>query len=624
MELTRATGAVLRRVYLVILGALLIGALAYFWSMRQPTRYTANAQVVVALTNLASPETASAARVANAASLAQQYIANPLPSSVLDQIHEAIPGRTPAQIKAEVSFTLVAGQPLITITALDRDSATAQALANSASIAFAGYYSQQEFNARATITQQVSDLQAQFKQSAAQIKDLQQAIAAAKAQGADTTALQTQLTALQNQQASVTSQLTAAQAQADAPLPVLWLAQSARPAAQVSVNIPLNTGFGVAAGLLAGMGLALLLDLMDGIVRTPIDTSRFAALTTLATMRDIPSDDDEPALLAPQQYFSVFNSYQELAQSLLFLNATRRVETLMVAPADNVPNDDLVGIYLAITYALSGERTLLIDANWDSPSLEKRFGLPPETRGGLFTSVLAMTRDAAHIYDAIQPTEIPGLYVLLVGPQPPNPDDVMQPAPVDHFFTRLESQFSQIVVLAPAGLLSPAGRQLAERMDGTLVVAHAGSTVGGELAGLARSLRRMNCYLVGAALVGDEVAAKSMLPAPSQPAPAVPIVPAAVTGALNSAHSRTEQWTGSFEAITGMFPAVNLPAQSASGYSPQPISGPAPAPVPRQAPAPVPLSGQPMPGHTPLWPGPAHSEGSPPSTMDQQTGQSRP
>ena len=49
MELTRASGALARRVYLLALGALIMGALVYVWAVRQPATYQAKAQVVVTL-----------------------------------------------------------------------------------------------------------------------------------------------------------------------------------------------------------------------------------------------------------------------------------------------------------------------------------------------------------------------------------------------------------------------------------------------------------------------------------------------------------------------------------------------------------------------------------------------
>jgi Mrp family chromosome partitioning ATPase len=163
---------------------------------------------------------------------------------------------------------------------------------------------------------------------------------------------------------------------------------------------------------------------------------------------------------------------------------------------------DLVGSHLAITYALAGARTLVVDANWEEPTLEARFGLPLAERG-FFTSLVDVGQNLRAPLDAIVSTPIPDLYALPVGPIPPNIDDLLLSSLPDQLLAALTASFQQIVVLAPAELHTDAAQQLIGRMHGALVVAHTGSTTGQQLADTAQSLRRAHCYLAGAVLVSE-------------------------------------------------------------------------------------------------------------------------
>ncbi|MGH2515073.1 MAG: hypothetical protein ACRDHP_05400, partial [Ktedonobacterales bacterium] len=473
--------------------------------------------------------------------LARQYATQALPEVVVDGIHQAIPARTPESIRSELTVSAVAGQSLIDISARDASPTVALDMSNSAALAFVNYYAQQSFAAEAALAKQETALQTQLQQVNGKIGATQTALAAAKAQGSDTTALQQQLASLQAQQSQVSQQLATVTKQRGALLADFWVASQATEAQRLTADPKVNAVFGAVAGLFAGICAALLLDLLDGIVRRPSDTMRFAGLSTLESVRAVSGDEDLPAPVRQEEYATVAGSYEALRRSLTFLGATRSLQMLLVAPADASSGMDQVGVNLAITCALAGVRTLLVDANWDHPTLTARLGFPT-TNQGLFTSLVAVADNPTTPFDAIVPTPIANLFALPVGPLPPNLEDLVQSSLLDQFSSALMTEFEQIVVLAPTHLRDTVGRHLTERMDGALVVARAGATTGRELADVAQSLRRANAYMAGAVLLTQSqerlpvsaATLRDVLP-PSGPASERPItVPGATPDPPNS------------------------------------------------------------------------------------------
>ena len=295
------------------------------------------------------------------------------------------------------------------------------------------------------------------------------------------------------------------------PLADFWVATVANEAAQLTLPPSMNAAFGAVSGIFAGICLALFLDLLDGVIRVSSDTTRFAGLISIASVQGLPETGSESVVVRQDEYGTVSDTYPDLLRNLAFMGVSHPLNMLLIAPAGAEENAELrmdsldqVGVNLAISHALAGTRTLLVDANWSAPTLEARFGLPRADRG-LFTSLVAAGHNPSAGLDAIRPTPVPGLSALPVGPLPPNLDELAQSPLLEQLLTILTANFDRIVVLAPAQLHTPAGQYFAACMDGALVVARVGATTGRELADTAQALRRANCYLAGAALVSEQL-----------------------------------------------------------------------------------------------------------------------
>jgi succinoglycan biosynthesis transport protein ExoP len=76
-------------------------------------------------------------------------------------------------------------------------------------------------------------------------------------------------------------------------------------------------------------------------------------------------------------------------------------------------------IYTGTIMAQSGQRVLVVDTDLRRPRLHKSLGVSKNR--GLTNLILG---DAA-IDDVIKSTDIPNLYVLPCGPQPPNPAELL-------------------------------------------------------------------------------------------------------------------------------------------------------------------------------------------------------
>jgi capsular exopolysaccharide synthesis family protein len=154
-----------------------------------------------------------------------------------------------------------------------------------------------------------------------------------------------------------------------------------------------------------------------------------------------------------------------------------------------------VAANLAVVTARAGQYTVLVDGNLRAPSLHRCFGLSNE-RG--LSSVLF---GQASLDEVLLPVPgVAGLSVLVAGPPPPNPWELLSAAR----FSRLLDELSKrgIVILdSPAALQNSDASALAMRADVTLLVANASISRRRELRQAVTMLERVETRMLGTVLV---------------------------------------------------------------------------------------------------------------------------
>src|SRR6185295_602987 len=91
----------------------------------------------------------------------------------------------------------------------------------------------------------------------------------------------------------------------------------------------------------------------------------------------------------------------------------------------------VVAANLALSLAASGQRVLLIDGDMRRPKTHELFDLPQEP--GLSNVLVGNTPSS----EAIQKTNINGLWVLTAGKHPPNPAELLGSRTFREFLTAL-------------------------------------------------------------------------------------------------------------------------------------------------------------------------------------------
>lgn len=192
--------------------------------------------------------------------------------------------------------------------------------------------------------------------------------------------------------------------------------------------------------------------------------------------RNIPVDNSQSFvnqrrfILTNHSSFHVQEAYKALRTNIRFFLADSGCKKFCITSSAAGEGKSITILNLAISFAQTGQKVLLIDADMRRPSLARL--LIEKAAPGL-SNVLAgfNTED-----ESIRTNIYENLDVLLSGDLPPNPSELLGSENMQKMLKRLESRYDYILVdLPPVGVVADAC-VIANSLDGVLFLVRQNST----------------------------------------------------------------------------------------------------------------------------------------------------
>ena len=232
--------------------------------------------------------------------------------------------------------------------------------------------------------------------------------------------------------------------------------------------------------LIFGLILAFVLESLDTGLRSVAEIESVSGLPSLALIpRARRSVSDETTLSTamrnlgtlstPKSQFS--EAFRALRTSLLLSVAGGEPKVILLTSATPSEGKTTVSINLACVLAQRNVRVLIIDADLRRPTVHHRFGLNGKV--GL-TSVLT---GSVSLEDAIQTVpEIPQLDVLVSGPVPPFPTEMLGSETMHQLLERCRGMYTHIVMDSPPLLSVTDSVVLARDADAVVMIVRHGKS----------------------------------------------------------------------------------------------------------------------------------------------------
>ncbi len=276
----------------------------------------------------------------------------------------------------------------------------------------------------------------------------------------------------------------------------------------------LNLLLGLALGLMAGVGVALIRERLDDTVHTGEDLREASGgVTVMSVVPRIRSErgpggrsagrrhktlrvgDHLVAGRDPRSWAS--EAYRGLSANIMSSDPDQPPTTLVFTSALPRDGKSTSAANLAITTAQLGRRALLVDADMRHGCLHDVFGLP---RYPGLSEILAgenFSNEAIHTIDLAKSGT---LFFLPRGTLRPNPTELLGSARMKGLLKSLKAQFDAVILDCPPLMAVTDAALLGTYADGTLLVARANVTEKGAITHCIEQLRQVGAPVLGMVL----------------------------------------------------------------------------------------------------------------------------
>jgi succinoglycan biosynthesis transport protein ExoP len=232
-------------------------------------------------------------------------------------------------------------------------------------------------------------------------------------------------------------------------------------------------GMALVAGLMVGVGVAMLRDLTDQRLRSAEEITQALDLPILGAVPHIlgkTASADRGQEVHQRPRSDVAEAYRSIRTAIYFgLSADEQVvrTILVTSPAPGDGKSTSIS-NMAIAIAQAGRRVLIVDADCRRPTQHRIFKITDSGPG--LSTILA---GQANLDAAIRKTSVERLDVLPCGPLPHNPAELLDSQALLDLLKEVSSRYDQVLIDSPPVVPVTDARILSASCDATVLVLRA-------------------------------------------------------------------------------------------------------------------------------------------------------
>ena len=186
-----------------------------------------------------------------------------------------------------------------------------------------------------------------------------------------------------------------------------------------------------------------------------------------------------------------------LRTNLQFMKPSKGLQTILVTSTLPSEGKSWVSSNLAVAFAQTGKKTVIVDSDMRKGTMHYIFDLPLTPGLSNYLSGVNLKEDS-NIESVVQETEIDNLYVITAGDIPPNPSELLLSEKMDELLAELSKKADVVIFDGTPSLLVTDAMILSRKVNSTIIIAEYNKTktnnlkqvkeeiekVGGKVAGI--------------------------------------------------------------------------------------------------------------------------------------------
>ncbi|MBC2717942.1 MAG: polysaccharide biosynthesis tyrosine autokinase [Desulfobacteraceae bacterium] len=272
----------------------------------------------------------------------------------------------------------------------------------------------------------------------------------------------------------------------------VWVVENADiPSSPITKGPKRTILLGIIVSLIAGIGLAFFLEYMDNTVKTSEDAEERLGLPVLGMiplLKENEQDIEKIVFQAPSSIIS--EAYKAIRTSVLLSSPDGAPKSILISSMNQGVGKTVTSVNLAISFAFSDKKVLLIDGDMRRARIHKIFNL--DNTSGLSTyladqSGLTILKNKGLDYLDIAPA----------GPVPPNPSELLSSSRLNKLITDVSDSYDFIIFDSPPMFNVSDAHLISQVAEQTILVTRSGVTTYDAVARAYKMLADINSEMLG-------------------------------------------------------------------------------------------------------------------------------
>ncbi|MBZ9650697.1 polysaccharide biosynthesis tyrosine autokinase [Psychroflexus montanilacus] len=221
---------------------------------------------------------------------------------------------------------------------------------------------------------------------------------------------------------------------------------------KIGPNTELNYVMALLIGSFVPLVFVFLLVFLDNKINNPKDINKLSPIPILGVVGKSKTSSNLAVFSKPRS--AIAESFRGLRTSMQFIFKQKHIQgnkTILITSSVSGEGKTFTGINMASVFSMSGKKTLLIGLDLRKPKIFEDFDITNDI------GVVNYLIDQSSIEDIIQTTKYDNLDVIVSGPVPPNPSELLMSDKMDVLFETLKEKYDCIIMdTPPIGLVSDA------------------------------------------------------------------------------------------------------------------------------------------------------------------------